>query len=644
MKSLLRLFKAVEIEEKKICEKDSLYIDIIRQTISRGFIFSPNVISSFDSHTDVAELIVLIEKEFCLTPEQMNSSFHKSWSKVRDADIEQLVIEQIIHYFTTYGLERLGLYNEDHIYIPNEKLKLPSIELDDIKLTVIKGLTKEEIKEKVVGLLSSGIALSKDTIKDVLDIVNDIDLNKGEVNAVKNKEVRIALYKKYELFPENPEEFLRYIIYLLTGKTLLIKDRDTIESIRTAVSETHVDILKLFIQYEKTVGLENLAKIFYRHKSLFLAFKIFSEPNINYFINKIRRLAKKHHKPMKSDYLNEVTSKLKNKETIDLREFEDKLEKVNTFRKIRLAYALKYRTGDVDSILYKIRNGKGFAADFSFDDKKTANVLLGFVLDSIVFKLREKVKGKKVFIPDYITYALPATEKQFTGNFPSGTCITAPLDMIFGVYWENTVKRVDLDLSLINNTKAKIGWDGIYRNEQKTILFSGDMTDASKGASELFYIKRCNQEEFIVFLNYFNHGYELHHHVDDDSVPFKIVVGQEKVDHMDRHYMIDPNNVLSIVPSIINKKQKVLGLVKTTDSECKFYFSEVNLGNSITSYGSKFVKQTRDYLSNFYTNPISLNNLLLRAGGEITGSKEDKYDIDLSPENIDKVDFINLLT
>jgi len=345
---------------------------------------------------------------------------------------------------------------------------------------------------------------------------------------------------------------------------------------------------------------------------------------------------------MKSDYLNEVTSKIKNNKTIDLKEFIDELEKVNTFRKIRLAYALKYRTCDVDSILYKIRNGKGFATDFSFDDKKTANVLLNFVLKSIVLKLKEKVEAKKIYIPEYMTYALPATEKQFSGNFPSGTCITIPSDMIFGVYWENTKNRVDLDLSLINNTKGKIGWDGMWRDKERSILFSGDVTDAHKGASELFYIKKCEQEEFIILLNHFNFGYnEL---CDDDSVPFKIVVGQEKIDNMSRNYTINPNNVLSIVPSVINKRQKMLGLVKTTDNECKFYFSEIYLGNSITSYENRFVEQTKRYLSDFYTNPISLNDLLVKAGAEITSSVEDKFDIDLSPENINKTDIINLLT
>ncbi len=80
------------------------------------------------------------------------------------------------------------------------------------------------------------------------------------------------------------------------------------------------------------------------------------------------------------------------------------------WRKIRLAYALKFRTKDVDSILYRIRNGKAYAMDFFFGDKERAKTILAIVLDSIVEDIVKNVKGKKIYIPDYINYSLPATE------------------------------------------------------------------------------------------------------------------------------------------------------------------------------------------------------------------------------------------
>ena len=87
---------------------------------------------------------------------------------------------------------------------------------------------------------------------------------------------------------------------------------------------------------------------------------------------------------MKEDFLNTVTSKIKNRKIVDFDRLRTELDKVNIFRKIRLAYALKYRTIDTDSILYRIRNGKSWATDFNFIDKVMAKDTLDIVYASIV--------------------------------------------------------------------------------------------------------------------------------------------------------------------------------------------------------------------------------------------------------------------
>jgi len=93
--------------------------------------------------------------------------------------MEQLVMEQLIHYFTTYGFKDMGIYSEESVYIPSEKLDIPELK-EDIKLTVIKGYTKEELKEKLMKMLSSGIALKEDTIKDVLDVATFVGVDSVE--------------------------------------------------------------------------------------------------------------------------------------------------------------------------------------------------------------------------------------------------------------------------------------------------------------------------------------------------------------------------------------------------------------------------------------------------------------------------------
>ncbi len=626
--SSLKLFKAVPITEKK---KQKISKKLLGLTVPLGFVFSEEVCFNH-SEEELKKLLPIISKEIGLTAEKANASFHKSWDKVKNADILTLVLEQTLHYFTTYGFESLGIYNENTVYIPYEKLEIPELK-NNIPLTIIRGYTKSELKDKLLKLLNTGIALKKETIDDVVDLAMFVDIKEEDLDTIKNKEVKINLYTYLDIMPKSPIEFLRYIIFRATSNTLIIKNKATIETIKLA---KNLDVLGLFLKYKKLYGLEKLAEIFYRYKPLWLAFK--TNRKLSSTINKIRKLAYRHHKPMKEDYLNNITALIKNGK-VDLNKLSVELEKSNIFRKIRLAYALKYRTSDVDSILYRVRNGKGWATSFDFENKEKAERIYELVLASIIKSISKKVKGKTIYIPDNIKYTLPATEKQFVGYFPSGTCVSVPKDMVFGVHWENTNKRVDLDLSLTSLELGKIGWDAKYRDEGGNVLFSGDITDAPKpkGASELFYISKQSDDQFIVMVNYFNHD------ENDDSVPFKILVAQEAIKNIKENYTVNPNNIKAITTSEISNKQKMLGLIATTKKEAKFYYAEANLGVSITSYSdADYIEHARNYLINFYENTISLNEVLKKAGAKII-NKEGKCDIDLNPESIEKDTIINLL-
>ena len=79
-------------------------------------------------------------------------------------------------------------------------------------------------------LLTSGIALSKDTINSIM-VLSDF-ISKDNFASVKNREVKIALYDKYNLVPSNPDEFLRYLIYKTTGSTRKIQSSELIRQIK----------------------------------------------------------------------------------------------------------------------------------------------------------------------------------------------------------------------------------------------------------------------------------------------------------------------------------------------------------------------------------------------------------------------------
>ena len=100
MNAMIKLFKAVIVKNSKLKKKASKAL--LQETIQKGFIFAPNVIANY-SEKELLELA----KTIGLSSAEMNSSFHKSWTKIKNASVEQLVFEQLVHYFTTYGFEAM---------------------------------------------------------------------------------------------------------------------------------------------------------------------------------------------------------------------------------------------------------------------------------------------------------------------------------------------------------------------------------------------------------------------------------------------------------------------------------------------------------------------------------------------------------
>lgn len=649
--STLKLFKAVPVKTSK---KKNPSKAILEETIRHGFVFSKEVAGN---HTDaeLMKLIPTIATDIGITPEQMNSTFHKSWGKVRDTPMFNLVQEQLFHYMTTYGYEAMGTYDEGSVFIPNERLEIPQIK-DGIKLTIIKGYTKKQLKEKLMNILESGMALK--SIDEVIEIAKYSEVQEEEIAQIRNKEARIRLYRLMDLLPTDPIEFLRYMIYNTTDKTLIITNHKTLATIK----ESDTNATALFEEFDDHAGYKRLAEIFLRFKPLFLAFK--AHDGMEPIINRISRLSNKYHKPMKQSFLNNVTAILRKGDVIPASRLNDELDKVNIFRKIRLAQSIGYRMTSPESIMYKIRNGKAFATTMDFDNIEGARRAHTTILNSIAKDLKH-LKGKEFYIPENVTYALPATEKQFVGNIPSGTFITIPDNMIFGVYWENQEvdpkhksvrdesyrdyygehdthggkRRIDLDLHASALKGGQIGWNSSYRTDSGSALFSGDITDAPNGATELVYMDNKYDDTILLNLNYYNFDENL-------PVPFKLIVAEEKPNRKftDRvtPYMVDPNNLRCSVKTVIDVKQKTIGFGTVKDGQCKFYFTENALGNSIAVKGYQYIELARDYMAKFATTQVTFNEVLELVGAKIV-TEPTKKSIDLSLDSLETDTFINLL-
>jgi len=626
-KAILRLFNSIQIPEDCVTTKPTSK-SILKRTLKNGYILAPSIIPT-------EALLSTIESVVGINGEKVNAAFHKSWATIQNTPQEILWLQASIHYITTYGFNSLGVYNDNTMYIPNEKLELPEI-TENIPLIYINGITAREVLYKILDL-SSGIALAQSTLDDILLIISNNNYDNSFVSEVKNKELKALLYAYYGITPVEPVEFLMHLITKLTNESLLIKNNYLIEKIKEANGKFLDELLQK--------APSDLASIFFRFKPLFLAMKKISKNKT--FFNKLRKQANKLHKPMPEDYLNNVTNYIK-KGTLNITLLQKELAKATIFRKIRLAYALKFRQNATNSIVYRIRNGSGWATEFNWESEHEVILEDAYntVIKSIIsdFKKNKYVNGRIIYIPENINYALPATEKQFTGFIPTGSYVVVPENMIVGIHWCNTDNIVDLDLSIVD-AHEKTGWDSTYGSQDGNILFSGDMTSAPKpkGASELFYFKKEQKISKIMMVNYYN--FEK-----GDKVETKLFVAHEKVYNFSENYMVDINNIIASANINITKKQNVLGIITNVEGKNRFYFSNVSIGNSISATVDEKTEHTRNYLINSLIKSIDLKDMLKEAGAAIITKKlsdDNEYAdevIDLSPEALDKTTLINLIT
>lgn len=612
----LRLFNAIQVDNK---ERGQISQGTLERTIKNGYLLDEAIRPD-------ERLLDLIESHVGISGEKANAAFHKSWAVVKDSPEESLVVQQMIHYITTYGFKQLGVYREDAVYIPSEVLNLPASK-ESIPLMVIRAMDSGQILDSIVEL-GSGIALAQETLDDIMTIVKAGKYDQDFVDKIGNRELKALLHDFYGLVPSEPVDFLRHLISKLTDESLIIKSDYLIEKIKGSNGK--------FLDVLIKDAPDDLASIFFRFKPLFLAMKSISSNKT--FFNQLRKKADRLHAPLPEDYLNSVTSQIKYG-TLDLNELTARVKNAGIFRKIRLAYALNHRIQPDASIVYRVRNGRGWATEFDWPDGlgEMTRRALDIVTESIAEDIRENVDGRKVYIPSNICYALPASEKQFTGNLPTGTYVSVPEDLIVGIHWTNTDKQVDLDLSVIG-ASGKIGWDVAYRSKDRSILFSGDITDAPapNGASELFYIRQGVQEANLLMVNYFNFQ-------KGDEVTCKLLAACEKPENFGKNYMIDVNNLVAAATINITKRQNVLGLVIGKDGENRVYFATVGIGNAISSADNAQAMHARKYLVARMVNSIDFREILNAAGAVVVREKPDEDYIDLSPEKLDKTTIIDLV-
>ena len=542
--------------------------------------------------------------------EMLKMSFHNNnktlfgnFENVVNMNDDEYYANQIMHYFSTYGLESMGF--KAMPYIPAEEFwkksenAVKNIKEND-RILVYTQLSDEEYENELVDYILNIKAPNESSVfyKNIFNLIaKEID-----DKDIRSYEIKVIFYDVKNVFPKHPIDFLRYCVYLITRSTLMVKNNETIEEIKFNNSyqsekyyynafykSTVPKIVRGFKEYDLT----KLASIFYRFKPLFLAFKTsknkeFSE--LKPIINKIRKLAPKYHRPLAGLCVQNLfeMAKLKLFTEDEIREF---IKTIDTRDIFKLCNA--WANGNNSSKVIGIRNGKVYIKNNEFKkDIKTFDIedkIFDLLKEEFEDRYSESFKDKVVIMPEYINYGLPISEKDFVGKYPNGTSILTSEDPVtIGVSWNNKegkygeAARVDIDLHL-QSTTMHFGWNA-SRMDRESVIYSGDMTDARNGAAEAFYINDTSDNYIIDTRLYTGNG----------PLDMNLFVSKRKINemHVDKNettgqtykmrdglkYVYDPNeDVIPNIPLTIKNEGLNIGLY----SKGKIYFYNKSISTGI---------------------------------------------------------------
>ena len=571
----------------------------------------------------------LILDAFGNSNDQWYNSFHKSWEKVANSPIETLIAEQLVHYFSTYGLESAGL--SAHPYIPAEQLfvnldEKPSIESFTVIRILPRNMCKTLAADYLLSLKSVNAKITPpSSIKALLEFA-EVDPEQ-----LASFEVKCIAYDLLHKIPQDPTDWLRYVIYKTTGTTLLIKSKELINIFkRVSDLDNRLGGIKLD-DYFDGIKPEKLATIFYRFKPLFLAMKHAKISNkTKHKINVIRRLAKKYHKPIGNALTVQNLSKFASDNNWNA--VDQIISKSNNRQLIKCLnwiseqlYTQQHAKNQEEaSAVYTIRNSKIYVdVNKLAKSKLYLHTLFEKLGNELLKRFKNKFTGKTFMIPSYIDYAAPVSEKQMLDRYPFGTSITTPsTGFCTAICWNNIDNniakydygRVDLDYHL-NSISANYGWNASYRSSSKDILYSGDMTDARNGAAEVYKISQSITDPLLASVHKF--------HPETQEVTFKFMLANAdkfKNSSSSNQAPIDVKDALFTPIEIKlaeNDSDTTLGVFD--DNKFYFYSGTLSSGRIPTKYSKLMPK----IVINKLRTSMPLKNILINGGATV--ANEDEY-------------------
>lgn len=608
----IKLFKSVVLKNGN--RREMLGLKEAQLTaIAHGVVFDPEVFVG-RSLPESKSLISSAVEEYGVDMAKVNSTFYKRFSDVENRSELQLRMDQLAHYMSTYGR---GIDREDIVGYEPEYLKEINI---DVKhdLTYIDALSAEEIGEKVKNMLTSGMALDEVTQSNLIIVINGCKLPVNDyLDQISNREFMCRMCKELGLLPKNFDEFTRYLIYLGTGSTLLIKSRAMLTELDWLGRGAHARQEKAFNQYVKQFGIETVAKNITRYRKLYLVLrKRFVDKTL---VNRAMKLSKRMYVPRKQSPLEHVMDL-----DVSLDAIRKSMAKAPIYKLIKIMNAMMRKDGAMEARYFKIRNGKSYLKlhnkDWRLGLINWTNKIQrkNLVQQMIVNELKRRYgdwSDKMFYIPKDINYALPTSGKDFVGTLPYMSSYEFKgKDVSLGVAW-NTL--ADLDLHMMSLDGEHYGWNGSYSG---TVTYSGDMTHPNPyGHAAEFYKIKANDltAPMVVSVNDFH---------SDGEVKFDVFVTGANIDRNDRQGVatqIGPKSLLfhdTISPKEVSK---VLMIVLPTDDGVKIGFTATNFGNvrvpSVDDTTTKLIEIFEHQLDNTYM----VTDLVKLLGGQVVHSENE---------------------
>lgn len=507
-------------------------------------------------------------------PNNYNSTFYKSFNDVVSKDRMELFIDQCIHYASTYGTGHTGT-----AYVPNDNPA--QINFTDCK--IIEPITLAELTGKIQDMLHSGIALKNDTLNDIFELIDEFKIEL-DLSDVKNREFLIRYHISKGLRFDTPQETLQAINWIITDQVGIVKDNSTVTAYHNFNKHDGIDFEYVKESFNSH-SLEEWSAIFNRYKPLFLALR---NSELRPMINKISKLSKKHHLPMRIPMSTVFLTPHYINETYEGAFAEAKywlsrnVKDMSIFQLVKFHNAIKKRLKGnfIDTI--NIRNGKSWIKKTTWESNEESRDRLR-KLDYIIRrqlrkKIEPKLNWKNIIIPEKLFVALPTSQKNFIGTLPIGSYVDIkPEDnLVVGIYWKGEDGAQDLDLSFTDMDGKTVSWCNSYTDEGNNIVYSGDMTSANPEAAE-YLLFRNDMPNGVFMCNAFG--------AQPESKYTFIVARLPEGTEFDYNHMVNPDDIIFQVPLVMTSRQMSMAIYINDGSTGRFIFTDRAVGNGRVNKG-----------------------------------------------------------